>query len=163
MQKQNLTRAHQELFRLIAEADRTESWFGEGARDMAHWLSMRYGISQWKARRWIAAAHALRELPRLTELFACGELGVDKIVELARFATRDTEARLSVWARGVSGAAIRRKADLAERQPIEDVRDADASRSVSWWYADEGRRIGLEADLPAAQGAVVARALERLA
>ena len=30
---------------------------------MAHWLKMRYGISDWKARRWIAAAHALESLP----------------------------------------------------------------------------------------------------
>jgi Domain of unknown function (DUF222)/HNH endonuclease len=34
---------------------------------------------------------------------------------------------------------------------------------VSWWYFDDGRRFGLEADLPAADGTVVARALERLA
>jgi hypothetical protein len=34
---------------------------------------------------------------------------------------------------------------------------------LSWWYTDDGRRFGLQAELPAAQGAVVARALERLA
>jgi hypothetical protein len=34
---------------------------------------------------------------------------------------------------------------------------------VSWSNFDEGRRFGLEAELPAAQGAVVAKALERLA
>jgi hypothetical protein len=32
---------------------------------------------------------------------------------------------------------------------------------VSWWYADEGRRFELQALLPAADGAVVAAALER--
>jgi SAM-dependent methyltransferase len=44
------------LFSLIAEADRRELWQRDGARDMAHWLWMRYGISDWKARRWLAAA-----------------------------------------------------------------------------------------------------------
>src|SRR5204862_4596975 len=34
---------------------------------------------------------------------------------------------------------------------------------LSWWYFDEGRRFGLEAELPAAQGAIVARAIERMA
>jgi Domain of unknown function (DUF222) len=34
---------------------------------------------------------------------------------------------------------------------------------VSWWYFDEGRRFGLEADLPASQGAIVVRALGRMA
>src|SRR5687767_12050752 len=73
------------LFRLIADADRDQVWRDSGARDMAHWLSMRYGISDWKARRWIAAAHALEDLPLLSRSFASGELGVDKVVEVARF------------------------------------------------------------------------------
>jgi hypothetical protein len=158
-----ISSAERQLFRLIRRADRRELWRGSGARDLAHWLSMRYGISQWKARRWIAAAHALGALPRLSESFSQGELGIDKVVELARFATSDTEARLIRWARGVSCVGIRRRADLELRQSIDEVRSVERARSLSWWYFDEGRRFGLEAELPAAQGAVVARAIERLA
>ena len=58
--------AQRELLRLIPEADRLEAWRDAGARDTAHWLSMRYGISCSKARRWIAAAHALKRLPCLS-------------------------------------------------------------------------------------------------
>jgi hypothetical protein len=46
---------------------------------------------------------------------------------------------------------------------MEEVRGVEQSRFLSWWYFDDGKRFGLEADLPAAQGAVVARALDRLA
>ena len=155
--------AQRELLRLIAEGDRRELWRNSGARDMAHWISIRHGISDWKARRWIAAAYALEGLPRLSKAFSSGELGIDKVVELARFATAETEARLTRWAKGVSCASIRRKADLAARQSIEEAQDADRSRFLSWWYLDDGRRFGLEAELPAAQGAVVAKALDRLA
>lgn len=155
--------AQRELLRLIAEGDCRELWRNSGARDMAHWISIRHGISGWKARRWIAAAYALEGLPRLSEAFSSGELGIDKVVELARFATAETETRLIGWARGVSCACIRRKADLAVRQSIEEAQDADRSRFLSWWYFDDGRRFGLQAELPAAQGAVVAKALERLA
>jgi hypothetical protein len=151
-----------ELFRMIAQADRRKTWWDSGARNMADWLSIRYGISLWKAHRWIAAAHALEGLPRLSEALASGELGIDKIVELTRFATADTAARLIRWAKGVSPACIRRKADLAHRS-IEQTREAEASRSLSWWYFEENSRFGLQAELPAAQGAVVARALELLA
>lgn len=63
----------------------------------------------------------------------------------------------------VSGACIRRRADAAWRQAIQDVQDAEHARFCRWWWLDEGRRLGLEAELPAAQGAVVVRALERLA
>ena len=38
----------------------------------------------------------------------------------------------------------------------------EKNRSVQWWYGSDGR-FGLEAYLPPAQGAVVAKALERLA
>ena len=152
-----------ELLSLIAQVDRLEAWREQGARDTAHWVAMRYGISEWKARRWIAAAHALERLPRLSEALAGGELGIDKVVELARFVTAQDEADLIGWAKWVSCAAVRRRGDLAARASREEVIEAERSRSVSWWYLDEGRRFGLEAELPAAQGAVVARALERLA
>jgi hypothetical protein len=48
----------------------------------AHWLSMRYGISQWKGLRWIAAAHALEGLPGISQAFASGRLSIDKVVEV---------------------------------------------------------------------------------
>ncbi len=148
---------------LIAEVDRRELWRDAGARDMAQWLWMRYGLSDWKARRWIAAAHALEDLPLIAEAFASGELGVDKVVELTRFATPQTESRLIPWAARVSPGCIRNRGDLATRQSLAEAADAERARTLSWWYFDEGRRFGLEAELPAAQGAVVARALQRLA
>src|SRR5437867_7750871 len=151
-----------QLFRLIAEADRNEIWQNSGAGDMAHWLCMRYGISYWKALRWIKAAHALEDLPLLSEAFASGDLGIDKVVELARFATPHTEARLIGWAQGVSCGRIREKGDLLHRS-LQEAREAERARTLSWWYFEENSRFGLSAELPAAQGAVVARALERLA
>lgn len=83
---------------LVAALARRESWVDEGARDLAHLLSMRYGISCWKARRWIDAAHALERLPRLSDALETGELSLDKVAELARFAAPETEAGLIRWA-----------------------------------------------------------------
>jgi hypothetical protein len=54
---------------------------------MAHWLWMRFGVSDWKARRWMDAARTLESLPLLSQAFASGEIGIDKVVELTRFAT----------------------------------------------------------------------------
>ena len=81
--------AQRELLSLIAEVDRHEVWRDSGARDTTHWLAMRYGISGWKARRWIAAGHALELLPHVAAAFVRGELGIDKVVELTRFASFD--------------------------------------------------------------------------
>jgi hypothetical protein len=158
-----ICRGQRELLSLIGEVDRRESWLGSGARDTAHWVSMRYGLSCWKANRWIAAAHALEGLPRLADALVSGEVGLDKVVELTRFASPGTEADLVSWAKRVSCATVRRRADLERRASIQDDLDAERSRFVSWWYFDEGRRLGLEAELPVAQGAIVVRALERAA
>jgi Domain of unknown function (DUF222)/HNH endonuclease len=159
----HVSSGQRELLGFIAEADRQKAWRDSGARDMAHFIRMRCGISEWKARRWIAASHALEALPHLSQAFSCGELGIDKVVELTRFATPETEADLLRWARGVSCGAIRHRADLAHRQSLEGVQDAEKARTLSWWYFDENRRFGLQAELPAADGAVVQKALERLA
>jgi hypothetical protein len=148
-----------DLLRGVAQVDRSEAWRDSGARDMAHWLAMRYGISEWKARRWIAAAHALEQLPRICTAFASGSIGIDKVVELTRFATAETEARLLRWATRVSGAAIRHAGDLEARRKIEQAQEAEANRFLEYWYTED--RFGLRAELPAAQGAVIAKALER--
>jgi hypothetical protein len=104
-------RSQRRMLTLIAETDRREAWRDSGARDMAHWISMRYGISCWKARRWIAAGHALRNLLRLAASLASGEVGIDKVVELARFATPETESdpRRLVQAGLVRGRAPSRR------------------------------------------------------
>jgi uncharacterized protein DUF222/HNH endonuclease len=152
-----------ELFELILDAEAAEIWVGTEARDLAHGLCMRYSISTWKAHRWINAAHGLADLPQLGEAFETGVVGVDKVVELTRFATPETESRLVKWATTVSGTTIRRRGDLEARDPIEPVQDADRDRFLDWWYYDEGRRFHLEAELPAANGAVIARAVARAA
>jgi hypothetical protein len=154
-------RMQRQLLQLIADADRAEIWRDSGARDTAHLLAIRYGISEWKARRWVAAGHALENLPRIAEALRVGELGIDKVVELARFATLDDQSRLVRWARSVSVGSVRHRADFEQKASIKDVRETERSREVSWWYFDEGRRFGLEADLPAASGPVVINALER--
>ena len=156
-------RAQLEFLQLVAQVDTLELWRGMGANDMAHWLLLRYGVSHWKACRWIRAAHALEGLPRVSDALALGELGIDKVVELTRFATPETERGLVEWARDVSCGRIRHRGDLARRETTDEVADVDRARSLTWWWFDDGRRFGLEAELPSAQGAVVARAIERLA
>ncbi len=156
-------RAQRELFGLIREIDRREAWRRDGARDIAHWVWMRYGISAWKAQRWVSAAEALESLPRISAAFEQGELGIDKVVELTRFATPETEVSLIDWARDRASGTIRRRADLERRRERSETVAAERGRSLRSWYSDDGARFGLEAELPADQGALVASALSRLA
>jgi hypothetical protein len=88
-------------------------------------------------------------------------LSLDKTVELARFATVDDEGELVRWSANVSSAAVRRRADRSVRPNPDDVEAIERARSLSWWWLDGGQRLGLAGELPAAQGAVVVKALER--
>jgi hypothetical protein len=156
-----VARAQRELLRQIARVAELESWRGDGARDLAHWLSIRYGISTWKARRWCAAAAALDELPEVERAFTGGDLSLDKTVELTRFATAAEESSLVRWASDVSVATVRRRGDRATVPSAQQVADDERHRRLEVWWLEEERRLGFAGELPAAQGAIVVRALER--
>ena len=110
------------FFRAILEVDTDESWWQDGARDTAHWLVMRYGFSSWKANRFVEAARALESLRWMSEALGSGVLGTDKVVELTRFATPDTEAELIPWAEigteGMRSAVRRSKTCATPRDPV---------------------------------------------
>jgi hypothetical protein len=153
--------AQREFLRTVAEVARTGAWEEYGARDLPHFLSMRYGIAPWKAHRWVAAARALKRLPLTAEALERGELSLDKVVELARFATPQDEAHLIRWAKKVQVLAIRQRGDRANRPSVREERAAHSSRHLEWWFYPD-RQFGLFARLPAAEGALVARAIERV-
>jgi hypothetical protein len=146
----------------IAELERRQVWRNDGAKDMAQWVAARCDESRWRSHRWVDAAQAIESLPQIRRALSRGALSLDKVCELTRFATPETEAGLVAWAVSVSLGTVKRKADRATVDPIEETRADDDARSLSWWYEDD-RRLHLEALLPAEQGATVVRALERLA
>ena len=119
-------------------------------------------MSWWKADRWIKAAAALDGLPAITDALETGVLGIDKVVELCRFATAETEGALIGWASEATCATIRRRADLEVRAALDETAELERDRTLRYWYEDGGRRFGLEARMPSAQGAIVAKALERV-
>jgi hypothetical protein len=95
--------------------------------------------------------------------FASEALSLDKTVELTGFASPAEERSLLRWATEVSVATVRRRGDRAAHPSADEVADDERSRSVSWSWIEEGRRLGLAGELPAAHGAVVVKALERTA
>jgi translation initiation factor IF-1 len=157
-----------DLFELIARADELacsdEPSVLLGARDLAHWLCIRYGISWWKARRWVTASRALRRLPLLTQALGSGRVGLDKVVELARFChpgDRKRSDRLGQQGLGRCDTASGRHLRALRPTGLEQVRHAEHYRSLTWWSDDD--RFVMNADLPAADGAVVAGAIDRIA
>ena len=156
-------RIERERLRAILECDRDDLWQGQGCRDHAEFLAGRYGVSKWKAKRWIGAAYALEHLPLISHALSSGSLHLDKVIELTRFATPATEEKLVGWAAGVTSGGIRRRADAEIRKSLERVQEAEAERHLSWWWHADGRGLEIEGRLTAAEGAVFISAIDRLA
>jgi hypothetical protein len=155
-----LGRAHRDLLAALVAIDRFAEWGADGARDCAHWVQMRYGISLWKAERWVRAAHELETLPAIADALATGLLSIDKVAELTRFANFDDEDGLVRWARGVPAGAIRHRADVERRRDALEAEVADRARSLTWRHEDD--RFEMHAELPTADGEAVRAAIERM-
>ena len=140
----------------IAEVDRQEAWQDSGARDMAHWVCMRYGVSYWKALRWIKAAPRSGKASLDLEGVRLGGAG-DRQGGGAHPVrhSRDRGAPDCVGPGSVL-RAHQGEGDLLHRS-LQEAQEAEQARSLSWWYFQENSRFGLSAELPAADGAVVAR------
>jgi hypothetical protein len=148
---------------LVYEYDRRKLWRRDGCRHMGQWLAAHLGVTASEGLRWTAAARALEDLPLIAEAFERGVLSLDKVLQLARFATPESEKQLLKWARRASVNAIRRRADLAHRSSLQETRSAYEDRFLEWWWYDDGTRLGIGGLLPADGGAALVQALEVLA
>jgi hypothetical protein len=149
-----------EFLAYLAAVDDTKVWRDDDCRSMAHWAAVNYQISSFKAGRMIAAGHALKGLPRLSQALSEGELSLDKVVELARFATPEEEAKLISWARRVSVAAVKDKADEACRIENEKAKEDHRERELRYWDDPDGM-FAMYGRLPADKGVKFKKAIER--
>jgi len=157
-----ISRSQRELLELLAELDRRGVWDDAGAHDMAHWVGNAFGLSRYRAARWLDAGRALHDLPRIAEAFERGDLSVYKVEELARFATPEDEDALVEWAMEESSGAIKAEADRRRGNDAEETATIEERRWLGWRYDDDGRSFSLQAGLSSADGAVVVEALDGL-
>jgi hypothetical protein len=84
------------LLELIREYDDSHGWAGPGLNSCAHWLNWKCGLNLGAAREKLRVAHALKELPRISEKFRQGEVSYSKVRAMTRVATEKNEAYLLV-------------------------------------------------------------------
>lgn len=68
-----------QLCDLIRAADSAEVWMGDVARSSSEWVLVRLGVRFATARRLLAVARRLGDLPQLSVRFACGDLSLDQV------------------------------------------------------------------------------------
>lgn len=149
------------LLEVVAAFERRAIWHGDGATSTAAWLVAGLGLARRTAEEWVRVARDLQDLPRLTAAFEEGRLSWDQIEAASRFATPQTDAAVASDAPSQSASQLERTARhagaAADTTPNRD------ERSLRWWWERGGRWLRLSGRLPDDDGALVARALERIA
>jgi hypothetical protein len=80
------------LLTLIREYDLCSGWNGGGTKSCAHWLNWKCGIALGSAREKVRVAHALAELPQISDAFREGRLSYSKVRAMTRVATPENAA-----------------------------------------------------------------------
>jgi len=136
-----------------------------GVKSPAHWLNYRYGIALGAAREKVRVALALEHLPKVSALFARGELSYSKVRALTRIATARNEDCLISFA--LNGTASHLEKTVALYRRTERTLDPQRflnqrlHRGVDWYWDDDGMFI-LKARLSAEDGALLIRAIEAM-
>jgi hypothetical protein len=143
----------------LVEVDRRQLFLADGARDLAGWVSARFGLRHSTAGQLVRVARRLQDLPLLHSRFAAGELSLDQVDAISRMATPETEEGLIEECLGLSNAALDRAARRAGPPSSEDERDVWNRRALWIQKTLDGLEGRLTADLPGAELHVVETAL----
>ncbi|HEV3473493.1 MAG TPA: DUF222 domain-containing protein [Actinomycetota bacterium] len=158
-----IAQAQRRQLRAIAEFDKRELWQHDGSFHMGHWLAQRLEITISEGLRMTNAAHVLERCTLLAHYLEEGRLSLDKVMQLARFITPETEEDLIRWARKVTLRSVRDRATLETRRPPEEAKSAHEARYLRFYPLDEIGSTGIDGRLPAEQGAMLAKTLEKIA
>lgn len=151
----------------LAEFDRRGGWQGDGTLSCAHWLNWRCGLNLGAAREKVRVAHALADLPKISDAFSKGHLSYSKVRALTRIATPSIEKNLLNIAEHSTANQVEKLVRAYRRcESIEALEnECDAAnqrhykRSMSY-YHDEDGYLTIRARLPPELGAIVLKALQ---
>ena len=147
---------------LIREFDEKEGW-NNGFRNCAHWLTWRIGLAPGAARERVRVAHALGELPRMSDAMKRGVLSYSKVRALTRIATAETEESLVDVGRCSTAAHIERlvrgwrRVDRSIEASDDELREASSHVST---HIDENGMFVIRGRLAPEAGEVLMKALD---
>jgi len=151
------------LLELIREYDDSHGWAGPGLNSCAHWLNWRCGINLGAAREKVRVAHALKDLPKISEKFRRGELSYSKVRAMTRVATEKNEDYLLQVARHGTAAHVERLVrnyrKVKRIEALELDNERHAVRQLDWYFDDDDCLV-LKGRFTPEQGVLVKKALE---
>src|SRR5690606_1139715 len=152
------------LLELIREFDACEGWAGEGVLSCAHWLNWKCGMALGAARERVRVAHALKDLPKISQTFRKGKISYSKVRAITRVATRKNEKYLLMISH--FGTAhhvehlVRNYRSVKRNEALAKAQDQHTHRELSWFVDDDGYWV-IRGRLPPDTGALVTQVLEQ--
>jgi Domain of unknown function (DUF222)/HNH endonuclease len=151
------------LLVLIREFDEKELWAEPGLCSCAHWLNFKCGIGMNAAREKVRVAHALKDLPKISEGFRKGELSYSKVRAITRAATAENEDALMNLGRHGTASHVEKVVSSYRRakrlQDVDTANEQHRDRTLDYFYDADGSLI-IKGRFPAEQGALIVKALE---
>ncbi|GJM08441.1 MAG: HNH endonuclease [Lysobacteraceae bacterium] len=160
----HLAAANYRLLVLIREFDEAHGWSGGGVLSCAHWLSWKVGTNLGAAREKVRVAHALKNLPQISEAFSMGSVSYSKVRAMTRVATLENEEFLLTIAR--HGTArhveqlVRHYRKVTRTEALQRDNEVHKRRSLSVQVDDDGMVI-LKGRFTPEQGASIIQALDK--
>ena len=158
-----MSASHAQLLQLVADYDRREAWREDGATSMAAWLVARLGIAHRQAQEWVRVARSLEELPAVASSYAEAALSFDQLAPLTRLASADTDAAMAEQAPACTAAQLEAAAKRTRPVSTAEANESYHRCLLRMRWDTENRWLVVSGRLADAEGAVVERAIARLA
>jgi hypothetical protein len=143
----------------LIEADLSQQFLADGARDLVQWVSARFGLRHPTAAQLVRVARRLEDLPVLRQRLTAGEVSLDQADAISKLATAETEEAVIEECMGWSNAALDRATQRALPPSTEVALEAIRERWLSIQYTLDGIRGRMNADLPGAEMHIVEEAV----
>jgi hypothetical protein len=151
------------MFDIVRVYDEEAAFLPDGATTMATWLAYALGVTFTTATGYVRVARAMPDLPLISAAFREGRLCFEQVRALIPVATADNEAELLAQASGLTANQIERMVRRMLAVSTEEAALANDRRGLWFRWSSQDLTLRLAGRLPAAEGAVVVTAIERLA
>ena len=155
-----------QLLLLIREFDERAGWLKWSFTDGVSWLKWRCDLGTGTAREKLRIAHALKELPLISEAFCNGNLSYSKVRVMTRVATAENEADLIALAKQMTVQHLTehcKQRSNAQKASTAVANAAQISREFRVWHDVAKGTMHFSIELPVEEGELMEKAVEKAA
>ena len=159
-----ITRALSELLDVVGTVDTEGSFFCDGSAGTADWLAGTLKLTRTTARTWTRLARRLDDYPDLRSAMAAGRLGIEQVAALMKYVDPEqVDGDFIAESARIPAEELEQAARSLRPVPVAQAREDRFQRWHRGRFSDDDRFYLYSGKLPAAEGAILDTAVNRLA